>query len=219
MARIARILASGMPHHIIQRGNRRQIVFFTDNDKQAYLDLLVEFSQKYLFDVVAYCLMDNHLHLVIVPSDTEKLARGIGEVHRRYTRLINFREKWRGYLWQGRFKSYVMDESYLYRVIRYIERNPVKAGIVKYAEDYRWSSACAHVTGNKDSVLCNINYVDFSQWKEYLKDTEDEKNTKFFYYHENTGRPMGHESFVEKLEGLTGRKIHKTRPGPKPMSN
>jgi len=128
MPRIARVVAVGEPHHVIQRGNRRQIVFFHDGDKQAYLKILKLHSRLFEFQVWAYCLMDNHVHLIIVPEKEDSLVKGIGEIHKLYTRMVNFREGWRGYLWQGRFKSVPLGEHYLYAAVRYVERNPVRAG-------------------------------------------------------------------------------------------
>ncbi len=122
MARTARVVAVGYPHHVIQRGNRRQKVFFSDQDKIYYLELLQQKSQKYRLDIWAYCLMDNHVHLIVEPHSAESIAMAIGETHKDYTRMINFRESWRGHLWQDRFKSFVMDERYLYAAMRYVER-------------------------------------------------------------------------------------------------
>jgi putative transposase len=110
MARVARIVGPGMPHHVTQRGNRRQQTFFSDDDYRAYLLLLKEWCGHRGNRIWAYCLMPNHAHLIVVPKMEDGLCRGIGEAHRRYTRRINFREGWRGHLWQGRFASYVMDE-------------------------------------------------------------------------------------------------------------
>jgi len=110
MARLARVVAPRMPHHVIQRGNRRQKVFFHERDKKVYLKILKQQSKKYDFDVWAYCLMDNHVHLIVVPQSENSLARGIGETHRIYTCMIHARKRWRGYLWQGRFMSFILDE-------------------------------------------------------------------------------------------------------------
>ena len=120
MARLARVINPGFPHHVIQRGNRRQNVFFSDEDREAYLQILKEQSEKYGVKYWAYCLMDNHVHLVAVPMEKDSLARAIGETHRKYTRMINFRENWRGYLWQGRFRSFPVDTVYLYNLVRYL---------------------------------------------------------------------------------------------------
>ena len=131
MARIAQIVVPGYPHHITQRGNRRQKTFFCDEDYRRYIDLMAEWCNRCGVAVWAYCLMPNHTHLIAVPQTEEGLRKAVGEAHRRYSRMINFREGWRGYLWQGRFSSFVMDERYLLTAVRYIELNPVEAGLLK----------------------------------------------------------------------------------------
>ena len=149
MARLARLVVPGMPHHITQRGNRRQQTFFktffNDGDYAAYLELMDDWCRENGVAIWGYCLMPNHTHLIAVPSSEDGLRWAIGEAHRRYTRQINFREKWRGYLWQGRFASFVMDEPYLLAAARYVELNPVRAGLVQSAGDWPWSSARAAV--------------------------------------------------------------------------
>ena len=127
MVRIARVIATGIPHHITQRGNRRMPTFFGDEDYQSYLALMAEWCQRLGIEIWAYCLMPNHVHLIAVPETDDGLRRGIGEAHRRYSRLINFRENWRGHLWQGRFASFPMDETYLLAAAWYVEMNPVRA--------------------------------------------------------------------------------------------
>lgn len=151
MARIARVIAPGYPHHVTQRGNRRQETFFCEEDYEVYLSLMAEWCRKCRVDIWSWCLMPNHVHLIAVPQSEEGLARAIGEAHRRYTRRINFRERWRGHLWQERFASFPMDETYLLAAARYVEMNPVHAGLVKRPEDYRWSSARAHLEGKDDA--------------------------------------------------------------------
>jgi putative transposase len=123
-----------MPHHITQRGNRRQQTFFCEEDYEAYLQLMAEWCAKHAVEIWAYCLMPNHVHLVAVPNSEDGLRRAIGEAHRRYTRRINFREGWRGRLWQGRFASFVMDEPYLLAAARYVELNPIRAGLAMVSE-------------------------------------------------------------------------------------
>ena len=170
VARMARVVVAGMPHHVIQRGNRRQDVFFNDEDRQAYLKILQEQSRKYDVEIWAYCLMRNHVHLIAAPRQEPSLALAIGETHKRYTRMINFRERWRGYLWEGRFKSFVLDEVYIYAAVRYVERNPVRAKIVTKAEDYYWSSARAHVSRLDDQVLSEFYLMDeIEDWSQYLE--------------------------------------------------
>ncbi len=153
MARLARVVAPGLPHHVTQRGNRRQEVFFSDADYAAYKALVAEHCRGAGVAVWAYCLMPNHVHLILVPSDEDGLRAALGEAHRRYTRRVNVREGWRGYLWQGRFASFVMDERHLLAAARYVELNPVRARLVKTARQWRWSSARAHLKGEDDGLV------------------------------------------------------------------
>ena len=151
MPRIARIVVPGLPHHVTQRGNRRMRTFFGDEDYQEYPALLAHWCGQYGNRIWAYCLMPNHMHLIVAPESADGLCRGICEAHRRYSRRINFREGWRGHLWQGRFASFVMDEPHLLAAARYVERNPVKARLVDAAADWPWSSAAAHVGDRREA--------------------------------------------------------------------
>ena len=153
MARIRRIVADGLPHHITQRGNRRQKTFFCDEDYTLYIKLMSEWCIRWKVEIWAYCLIPNHVHLIAVPEAGGGLCRAIGEAHRRYTRHVNFHEGWRVHLWQGRFASYPMDETYLLATARYVELNPVRAGIVDAPEMYLWSSASAHISGQDDALV------------------------------------------------------------------
>ncbi len=216
MARIARIVIPNYPHHIIQRGNRSQNVFFSDQDKKSYIDLLCKYTIESGVIFWAYCLMDNHVHLIAVPKNEDSLARGIGRAHRHYTRMINFREGWKGYLWQGRFISCPLDEQCLYAAVRYVERNPVRAGLVKRAEDYPWSSAKAHVLKEKDILLSdNFMLSEIEDWSSYLAEDDRDIDRNLFREHARTGRPLGDEKFIIKLEEITGRALKKGKPGPK----
>lgn len=217
MPRLARVVIPGYPHHIIQRGNRRQVVFFNDGDRFEYLNLISEYTRANGIEIWAYCLMDNHVHLITVPQESESLAGAIGEVHRRYTRHINFREGWRGYLWQGRFMSYPMDDRHLFSAVRYVEKNPVRAGLVKRAEDYRWSSASAHVYHLKNDIISfNERLIRMiGDWAEYLNVPDQADEIRLFKQHARTGRPLGDRSFIQKLEDLTGRVLEKQKPGRK----
>ena len=215
MARIARVIAPGYPHHVTQRGNRRQKTFFCDDDYRAYLDLMSQWCRKYQLDIWAWCLMPNHVHLIAVPHRQESLARAIGEAHRRYTRRINFREGWRGHLWQERFASFPMDESYLLAAARYIEMNPVQAGMVEKPWDYSWSSARAHMEKQDDLLVKVDPLLELAgNWREFLEsptDTDEES----FMKHERTGRPLGPESFLDRLESTLNRTLRPQKPGPK----
>jgi putative transposase len=153
MPRSARIVFPGAPHHVVQRGNRRQRTFFTDDDYAAYLRLAAEVCDAAGVEVWAYCLMPNHVHLILAPPDEGSLSRVMGDTHRHYTRRINHREAWRGFLWQGRFASYPMDECYLRICARYVGLNPVRAGIASKASDWPWSSVRGHLGLAVDPLL------------------------------------------------------------------
>ena len=226
MARLARIVIPGLAHHITQRGNRRQTVFFGDQDYRAYLDLLGEWSATGGLNIWAYCLMPNHVHLIGVPKTEDSLRAAVAETHRRYTRLINFREGWRGHLWQERFHSFALDEAYLYRAVRYVELNPVRAGLVKRARDWRWSSVRGHLKGahlgsGNDPLLAPSDQLkDFGNWAAYLnesaRDTESEKDAiDQLRLHSRTGRPLGDAKFIKRMERKTGRELIPRKPGPK----
>ena len=215
MARIARIIAPGYPHHITQRGNRRQPTFFCDEDYLVYIDLMAQWCRHYKVAIWAWCLMPNHVHLIAVPETPEGLTRAIGEAHRRYTRHINFRENWRGHLWQGRFASFPMDEHHLIAAARYIEMNPVGADLVKQPEDYRWSSIHAHLEGKDDELVKVAPLLDLiPDWSSFLS-TSTEEELNLLHRHERTGRPLGDLGFVETLEQILGRTLQPQKPGPK----
>jgi len=211
MARIARVVVPGYPHHVTQRGNRRQITFFSDQDYKTYLGLLVQQCRKHCVSIWAYCLMPNHVHLVAVPSCEDGLALAIGEAHRRYALRINKREGWRGHLWQERFASFVMDEIYLLAAVRYVELNPVRAGLVVNPGDYQWSSAMAHLRGVNDSLVSVDPLLDLvGSWQGFLR-IEEDKPFDLLRKHEKTGRPLGGDAFIQHLETLTGRTLKPLR--------
>ncbi len=215
MARIARVIATGFPHHITQRGNRCQQIFFCDDDYLTYIELMTQWCHKYHVEIWAWCLMPNHVHLIAVPHTKEGLARAIGEAHRRYTRRINFREKWRGHLWQERFASFPMDEQYLLATARYVEMNPVAARIVENPEDYRWSSVHAHLVGEDDELTKVAPLLELvPDWRSFLKLTPSDE-VELLHLHERTGRPLGKGNFIDKLEIELGRMLRPQKPGPK----
>jgi len=152
--------------------------------------------------------MPNHVHLIAVPQSEENLRGAIGEAHRRYTRHVNFRENWRGHLWQGRFASYVLDEQYLLAAVRYVELNPVRAGLTPDAQSYPWSSAAAHVSGSDDclaAVTPLLQMVD--DWAGFLSGGLSEQEYRTLRRHERTGRPLGSKKFVDLLEKMLGRRL------------
>ena len=216
MARTARIVIAGLPHHVIKRGNRRQKVFFNDDDRIEYLRLLKAEADTSEIKVWAYCLMDNHVHLIVVPAKADSLARSIGLIHKRYTRKINFREKWRGYLWQGRFNSFVLDEKYLYTAVRYVERNPVRAKKVQKAEDYRWSSAYSRVAKGENGLLSSFLLTELiKDWSSYVNVAQRQEEIRGIRRHSGTGRPLGTKEFIQSWSEKLGIELETKKPGRK----
>jgi putative transposase len=216
MARLARVVAPGLPHHIAQRGNRRQQTFFSDEDYRSYLDLMAQWCSANQVAIWAYCLMPNHVHLIAVPQTADGLRRAIGEAHRRYTRTVNFRQGWRGHLWQGRFSSFVLDEAHLLTAARYVELNPVRGGLVNAPSRYRWSSAGAHTRGRDDELVRVAPLLKLvPNWRGFLARAIPEEDIKKLRAHERTGRPLGDEEFLATLESDLGRILRRQKPGPK----
>lgn len=218
MARIARVVIPGLAHHVVQRGVRKMNVFFSDGDHREYLKMLAEQGERFGVKYFAWCLMSNHVHLIAIPAEESSLARGIGEAHRRYTRYINFREGWRGYLFQGRFHSFPLEGSYLLAAVRYVLRNPVRAGIVQRPWDYRWSSAWWFVDEKPGDPLAvpSDMLADITDRRFFL--LSEEESLSDFRKHTRTGRPLGSESFLAHLEQLTGCLLRPRKPGPKARS-
>jgi len=217
MARLARVVVPGVAHHVTQRGNRRQETFFNDGDYAAYLTLLGEWCGRSGVEVWAYCVMPNHVHLIVVPDSEDGLRRGLGEAHRRYTRRINFREGWRGHLWQGRFASFAMDERYLLRAARYVELNPVRAKLCRAPWRWRWSSAAAHVAGRDDGLVRVSPLLErVKDWQAFLMEALEAQEIELLRRHERTGRPLGTSAFLDRIERTLGRIVHPAKRGRKP---
>lgn len=220
MARLARVVAAGLPHHVTQRGNRRQEVFFGEADYRTYLRLLAEGCRAAKTAVLGYCLMPTHVHLILVPSDPDGLRAALGEAHRRYTRHVNSREGWSGYLWQGRFASFPMDEPHLLASARYVELNPVRAGLVRRARDWKWSSARAHLAGRDDDLVRVEPLLSLvPDWRAFLRGGLKDEERDAIRAAERTGRPLGSEAFTKKLEKKLKRPLVRQKPGPKPKAS
>lgn len=215
MARQARIVLPDTPHHITQRGNRGEPVFFEKSDYEAYLEFLGEECEKAGVSIWSWCLMANQIHLIALPRRENSLGRALGEAHRRYTRRINERNNWRGHLFQDRFFSYAMDDVHLLNAARYIEMTPVMAGIAPSPEAYLWSSAKAHVKGREDKLLAAdkplLHFV--PDWKEFLLNTPAETDPKAIERHLQTGRPRGNDYFLDTVESVVGRTVRPQKPG------
>lgn len=169
MPRASRIVIPGVPHHVVQRGNRRQPIFFSDADRSRYVDWLAEGCQRFATTCLAWCLMENHVHLILVPSTSDGLRGPIASAATRLSQRINLMQQTSGHLFQGRYASYAMDEAHLMVAMRYVENNPVKAGLVKAAEQYVWSSAAAHVARRPDRLVSGAEFADVvTNWRAML---------------------------------------------------
>ncbi len=220
MARIPRVEVVDYPHHVTQRGNRRLQTFYTDDDYRAYLRLLVEAKEKAGVAVWAYCCMPNHVHLVVVPSEEGGLARLMQHPNRRYAWRINKRMNWQGHLWQSRFYSCPMDEDHLIAAVRYVELNPVHAGLCKDPRDWRWSSVHAHLQGEDDLLVETGAMLERVQdWDSYLTQTAPGSMIEFIRNSSSSGRPAGDAAFVSMVERVTGTRLHKCKPGPAPKQS
>ena len=219
MPRLARAVVPDLPHHVTQRGNRRQPTFFGPEDYVLYKQLMAEWCRKCGVEIWAYCLMPNHVHLVAVPETSDGLRRAVGEAHRRYTAEVNRREGWSGYLWQGRFASFPMDERYTLAAARYVELNPVRAKLVSRADDYPWSSARAHLEGRDDELVTVTPLLSrIGDWSRFLGEPAQDGVLKELRSHANTGRPLGTEDFLDEVERQLGRVLRPRKPGPPPRS-
>jgi putative transposase len=220
MPRQPRKVYPDIPHHVTQRGNRRERVFFSDSDRQAYLRWLGEYTQKFKIDVLAYCLMSNHVHLIMVPSTVDGLHRALKPLHMRYAQRINRAREWKGHVWQGRYFSSALDEAWFCAAVRYVERNPVRAQMVRQAEDYPWSSAGAHCGLLTDSLL-NLHspwyrrLSGITDWSAWLSEAERQEQLDRLRCHANKGLPCGSPEFIDQLERLTGYAI-RNRPRGRP---
>ncbi len=214
MARIKRIVLPHIPHHITQRGVRSMNIFFKQTDYECYKELLYEQCVIYDLKIVSYCLMTNHIHIIAIPSTEESLSRAIGETHRLYTRKINFKQKVKGHLFQERFYSTPLDEYHFLNALKYVEQNPVKANIVRYPWEYRYSSARYRVNLTlEDKLLSNCDEIDdLKNYKEFLQETAE---TKQIEEKTRTGKPCGDEEFYKKIKLATGMDYKSKIPGPK----
>ncbi len=216
MARMARLVIPNYPHHVTQRGSRKQTTFFSTQDYLLYVDLLASAKEKARVDIWAYCLMPNHVHLVVTPESKEGICALLQNAHRIYARRINAREGWRGHLWQERFHSFVMDEKYLLATVRYTELNPVRAGLCEQPDDWRWSSVHAHMKGVDDQLVSVAPMLHRVQdWPKFLGSRDSDDGYDKIREHAKSGRPVGGSQFIQQLERLAGRKLGMRKRGPK----
>ena len=213
MPRIARLVVPGYPHHITQRGNYRQDIFKDDADRRQYLYLIADYSRKYNLIILAYCLMNNHIHFIVLPKDEDSLGSTFRIVHTRYAQYFNKKSHALGHLWQGRYYSCVLDERHLLVAARYVERNPVRVKAVKKPGDYIWSSAKGHTAVSKNDIIdANqlFKYIEVkqNQWKEFIDEGDEPDQVAAIRKYTLTGRPLGNSAFIQKLEDRFGGRLH-----------
>jgi REP-associated tyrosine transposase len=210
MARLPRVVAVDVPHHVTQRGNARQAVFSQDADRITYLELLRQYAELYSLSVLGYCLMSNHVHLIVLPCTETAMANTLKHTHGRYAAYWNARQFSSGHVWQGRFYSCPLDDSHLWEALRYTELNPVRAGMVAAAEQWQWSSAAVHCNKNQDQETWLAMSLwrkrwSAASWRDYLTQGESQAELAALRRCTYTGRPRGTAEFVAGLEHSTLR--------------
>jgi putative transposase len=213
---MARVVVPGVPHHVTQRGNRGEDVFFSDAGRYRYLNLLAQYSAMHGLDILAYCLMGNHVHLVATPRDPLSIATTLKPVHLRYTQYVNRTEGLSGILWQGRPFSCPLDNRHFWAAVRYVERNPVRAGLTTRAEAYPWSSAAAHCLLRSNPILAPLPpHPDIYNWSRWLEEPDDDRLTKVLRCFTRAGLPLGDDAFIAQLESSFHRPLRPQPRGPK----
>jgi putative transposase len=218
MTRIARVTVPGLPHHVTQRGNGRQKVLFSDADYARYRDLLAEQCRAAQVEVWAWCLMPNHVHLLLVPHDEGGLRSALSKTHRIYAGFIHTREKRSGHFWQGRFGSVALDEEHLLNAFLYVALNPVRARLVTDAADWRWSSTRSYLSGEDDGVTQRAPMLSrFPDMRGLFENPQAEDKAAFDRLRkaETIGRPLGSGEFLQSLAEKFGRTFAPGRPGPR----
>jgi putative transposase len=218
MARIGRFVVPDLPHHVTQRGNRREKVFFGDEDYALYRDLMHEACRREGVAVWAYCLMPDHVHLILTPQTPEALGRALGKAHRRYSAFVNARMRVTGHLFQARFSSVVMDEDHLMAAARYVALNPVRARLVARPQDWPWSSVRAHLAGRDDGLVEVAPLIERSggRFADLIAAPAEPGQIAALRAAETIGRPLGAGAFLDRLAALTGRDPRPGRRGRKP---
>jgi REP-associated tyrosine transposase len=211
MARLPRVVVVDVAHHVTQRGNARQVVFDNDTDRVTYLDLLRQYSELHRLSMLGYCLMLNHVHMIAIPRCAEALAQALKQTHGRYASYRNALGGSSGHVWQGRFYSCPLDDSHLWRALRYVELNPVRAGLVLAPEQWRWSSARAHLNSSGSDPWLEMDAWrkrwSPREWLQYVLARESQAEVHALRQYTHTGRPLGSSEFVASLEKSTTRQL------------
>lgn len=217
MPRIPRIIIPNVPYHVAHRGNHQIDVFYNSSDREKYLNWLNQYSSIYQFDILAYCLMTNHVHFVGIPRKSDSIARTIQVVHVRHAQKINRQKGWSGNLWQQRYFACALDDPHMWLAIRYVEQNSIRAGIVVKAEDYKWSSAAYHCGLRDDPVIVHNDKIMgmFDGWSEVVNQVIDDEKQKTIRTRTYKGIPLGDDRFTKRIFKMIdqkGRKINRGRP-------
>ena len=217
MPRLARIVIGGVPHHVVQRGNNRQAVFFVDDDRRAYVRLLKEHAERCGVQVLGWCLMTNHVHLIARPEKGDALARCVGRTDFLYAQYVNRLHGRSGHLWEGRFHSCALDEEHFWTAMRYVEQNPVRARMERRPWGYAWSSAAAHVGLTDDDPVADLGawrrMMDAEEWRQALSRRVAKEEMTFLRRHTERGWPLATDRAVAKFEKLIGRRLRPLRLG------
>jgi putative transposase len=215
MPRKARNLVPDVPYHITQRGNRKQDVFFTIKDRRQYLKWLGIYSSKYRFEILAYCLMPNHIHIIGIPHTPTSISRTLQIVQMMHSQSINKSKGWDGHLWHSRYYSSALDDPHLWLALRYVEQNPVRSGIVDEAWNYRWSSAAFHCGLRKDPIVSQNDklFGAFDDWADVLEDIPDKEALDIIRQRTFKSIPCGDEVFVNAMSRRTGLSYKKPTMG------
>jgi putative transposase len=221
MTRFLRIVVPGWVHHVTQRGNHRQTVFFSDQDRHTYLSLLQKYFSRYELGLIGFCLMDNHVHLLVIPHHQNSLADGVGQLHRDFARWQNIQCNRIGHLWQSRFFSCPVGDEAVWEVLSYVELNRVRAGLVDHAWDWDWCSSPAHVAGVDRTGLLDMHlwqkHFDGATWRQFLERALAQKTIQQRVRNATaTGRLLGNVEVAKQLEQLLGRPILPRKKGRRP---
>ncbi len=216
MARLPRLTAPGLPHHLIQRGNNRQSIFVDESDCASYLRELAELADGHGLAIHAYVLMPNHVHLLATPGQSETLPRVMQALGRRYVRRFNDRHGRTGTLWEGRYRSTLIEtDRYLLACMRYIEMNPVRAGLVHEPGHYRWSSHAHHIGLRVDKVITehavywalgNTPFERQVAYRRLFEGSQEAGEVEAIRYATHRGWALGQQAFVESVSQSVGRR-------------
>jgi putative transposase len=217
MPRSARIVITGIPHHITQRGNRGDNIFIDDSDRETYLNIMLKQYERYGLIVHGYCLMSNHVHLVATPIKDDSLAKAIGQGHHLYSKAFNAKNHQFGHVWHSRFYSCPLDEPHLFNALVYVDRNPVRTGLVRKPWDWMWSSASAHISMIDTSGLIDMDwwfcFNGRSGWRKIILEEQAMAEVEDIRRHTQSGRPLGSENFIRELERTLGYPVRLNQRG------